>query len=301
MKNECYVVRDLLPLYLDDLVSDSTREFVAAHLAECDECRAIFEQEQSRSNSFSAMEAVPLKKINQMLNRQKVRSVLIAVVLVVALLLTGFAYLTTPEYLPYSEDLFTVAEKNGSVLITFNDSVTGFNANSSLLDENGRESTLTFLSAWNTIWDQKILQRGVQSVTINPEPIDGRDQIVFYAPNNGQEAVQIYGEKVSFGTMELPRLVLGYYLVLAFGMAVVCGVVLIIFYKKQQIKFWIERLILFPLAYLISHVLVKGLNTTTYSSGRDFLFILFVTILIFMAGLLGLNWIQNSRKVKLEA
>ncbi len=105
--------------------------------------------------------------------------------LVVALLLTGFAYLTTPEYLPYSEDLFTVTEKNGSVLITFNDSVTGFNANSSLLDENGRESTLTFLSAWNTIWDQKILQRGVQSVTINPEPIDDREQIVFYAPNNG--------------------------------------------------------------------------------------------------------------------
>ena len=75
MKNECYVVRDLLPLYLDDLVSDSTREFVEAHLAECDECRKEFEKEKSHSKSFGDLETVPLKKINKLLNRQKVRSV----------------------------------------------------------------------------------------------------------------------------------------------------------------------------------------------------------------------------------
>jgi len=298
MKNECDVVRDLMPMYLDNLVSDSTREFVEAHLADCEECREEFEKEKTLSKSFGDLETVPLKKINKLLNRQKVRNVLIAVVLVAALLLTGFAYLTTPEYLPYSEDLFTVSEKEGSVLITFDESVTGFSLNSTLVDEGGRMSIVTYLSAWSTIFDQKILQRGVQSAMIYPDPVDGREQVVFYSSNNGQDAVQISGEKVSYGTMELPRLVLAYYQYLAIGAAVVCGVLLIVFNKRDKVKFWMERIILFPLAYILSHVMVKGLNTSTYSSERDFTFILFISILLAMAGLLGLNWIQNTRRGK---
>lgn len=37
---ECSVVRDLLPLYLDDVVSAETRDIVKEHLAECPDCRA---------------------------------------------------------------------------------------------------------------------------------------------------------------------------------------------------------------------------------------------------------------------
>ena len=37
---ECSVVRDILPLYLDDVVSAETREIVKEHLAECSDCRA---------------------------------------------------------------------------------------------------------------------------------------------------------------------------------------------------------------------------------------------------------------------
>jgi len=301
MKNECYVVRDLLPLYLDDLVSDSTRKFVESHLADCDECRAQLEAEQAQSESFVEMETVPLMKMNKLLNRQKTWSILMAVVLVAALLLTGFAYLTAPAYLPYSADLLTIAENDSRVVITFDDSVTGFDLNTSLVDEGGRMTTVTYLSAWNTIWDQKILQRGVQSVTINPDPIDNGEQIVFYSPNDGRDAVQIAGEKVSYGTMELPRLVLAYYVILALAAMAVGVVVLIIFWKREKVRSWIERILLFPLAYLLSHVMVKGFTTSTYSAGRDFAFILFVSILIFTAGLIGLNWIQNARKVKLEA
>ena len=61
---------------------------------------------------------------------------------------------------------------------------------------------------------------------------------MFYSPNNGQDAVQISGEKVSYGTMELPRLVLVYYLFLAIGAVVVCGILLIVFNKREEVKFW---------------------------------------------------------------
>ncbi|MBQ3095002.1 MAG: zf-HC2 domain-containing protein [Clostridia bacterium] len=39
MKNECSIVRDILPLYVEDMVSADTSAFVEEHLEKCAECR----------------------------------------------------------------------------------------------------------------------------------------------------------------------------------------------------------------------------------------------------------------------
>ena len=42
MANEyCEIVRDLLPLYVDDVCSGSSREYVKEHLSSCGECREL--------------------------------------------------------------------------------------------------------------------------------------------------------------------------------------------------------------------------------------------------------------------
>ena len=43
MKNECGIVRDLLPLYLENMVSDETGTFVNEHLKDCPACTAELE------------------------------------------------------------------------------------------------------------------------------------------------------------------------------------------------------------------------------------------------------------------
>ena len=43
MKNECSIVRDVLPLYLESMVSEGTADFVKEHLKVCAECSAEFE------------------------------------------------------------------------------------------------------------------------------------------------------------------------------------------------------------------------------------------------------------------
>ena len=43
MKNECSVVRDILPLYLENMVSEETGEFISEHIAGCPECAAELE------------------------------------------------------------------------------------------------------------------------------------------------------------------------------------------------------------------------------------------------------------------
>ena len=38
-KNTCNIIRDILPLYLDEVVSEDTREMVEEHLQTCEACR----------------------------------------------------------------------------------------------------------------------------------------------------------------------------------------------------------------------------------------------------------------------
>ncbi len=75
MKIDCCAVRDLLPLYVEDIVSAETAEIIRKHLDECAECRK--ELEQLSTNSFAGVEnhaeqnadeIIPLKKFAKKLN-----------------------------------------------------------------------------------------------------------------------------------------------------------------------------------------------------------------------------------------
>ncbi len=44
MNKECEVIRDLLPLYADDVCSDTSRELIEEHLPNCPECSVVLEQ-----------------------------------------------------------------------------------------------------------------------------------------------------------------------------------------------------------------------------------------------------------------
>ena len=44
MKTDCEVIRDLLPLYADDICSDKSRNMIEEHLSECPECSGMLEK-----------------------------------------------------------------------------------------------------------------------------------------------------------------------------------------------------------------------------------------------------------------
>jgi hypothetical protein len=49
MKNECSVVRDILPLYLENMVSEETSAFIKEHLESCSACANLLESMKSDS------------------------------------------------------------------------------------------------------------------------------------------------------------------------------------------------------------------------------------------------------------
>lgn len=78
MKLDCCVVRDLLPLYVENMVSDQTAELIKQHLMDCPDCQKEYESFKDGGrldaldtplNSAPAEEK-PFKKLMQKLNRQ---------------------------------------------------------------------------------------------------------------------------------------------------------------------------------------------------------------------------------------
>ena len=70
MKNECSIVRDILPLYLENMVSDETGTFVKEHLKGCPECTAELEAlkagprvEKVGSEMWDSLEAEVMKSM----------------------------------------------------------------------------------------------------------------------------------------------------------------------------------------------------------------------------------------------
>lgn len=44
MKYECDVVKDLMPLYIDDVLSDNSKIFVKDHIDSCEACKKYYEK-----------------------------------------------------------------------------------------------------------------------------------------------------------------------------------------------------------------------------------------------------------------
>ena len=75
MKNKCNIIRDILPLYVEDMVSADTSAFVEEHLEKCAECRAELE-DMKKSNGLEKNnvsvedEFMPLKAFKKKWYRQ---------------------------------------------------------------------------------------------------------------------------------------------------------------------------------------------------------------------------------------
>lgn len=100
MRNECNVIRDLLPLYVEKMVSDDTASFVREHLENCDLCRAeadTLRQSSAIERNQKEFEAAK-KSFLAMQRKWKKRSAIrilcsiLAVALLVALGLSAYAY-----------------------------------------------------------------------------------------------------------------------------------------------------------------------------------------------------------------
>ena len=112
MKTECSVVRDLLPLYVEDMVSEETAAYIGEHLESCEECKAELESLKGSAEiavieekpAMRADNAKPFKKIMKKMNRQFYS---VAYAALIFLIFLGFGW-TGGENLMYNSLIMPV-------------------------------------------------------------------------------------------------------------------------------------------------------------------------------------------------
>lgn len=354
MDKTCSIVQDLLPLYAEDMLRPETKEYVEAHLAACDICKA--ERKKISQPAAAEVPLAPLRGIRKELRRRKLTAVLLAAVLALTVATSGFAYLTAPQYLPLDELAFvclSTAEDGtteetvlrhaafsagtndlagvDSVQISLLTPVSGMKAEQSY-DENGE--VIYCITAWRTLLDdwlgkyteapmlavgddaigviagaeaktvivtesfsqaeQLLPSSGIRTITLDTRDCAG----IYYTPNDGHDNTLLLGQyagndMVGGGMITLPRLALGYYLLLALLSAAVLGSLWVILRRKKA-GTALSYLAPVPLCYAAGHFAVKGFDTMSYNIMRDFALIVLAGSLIYCAALLGKSLLRGK-------
>lgn len=153
MNEKCPIVRDLLPLYVEELCSDESKQFVETHVAACDpcakECEAM-KQRLTQPAPQSADAAAVLQSMRKTYRSVRVRTLVMAVAVAVFVFL-GLAWAF--NYVMYGGvpaaaadfDLFSIAQtRDGEVFYAFGSSRYGYNHLSWQPVVDADKNTLTF-------------------------------------------------------------------------------------------------------------------------------------------------------------
>ena len=269
MKLPCEMMEDLLPLYAEDMGTNATRAAVEEHLEGCEPCREKLAA--IRANQPEESAAIPMQSVRTELRRRLLYEVLTAVCATVTLLVMLFAWNDRNIYVPYvKENVSVVTGEDGRTQVLLR-GVTGVDSWGET-DENG--GSVIYLEPWRNARSSRTAETYVM--------VDHFDKVWYVDVPNGGELTLLLGRRSEAdgdGGQVLPRLVLGYYLLLACGAAAVLGIGWFLLRKRRAGRV-LKRLTALLLSYIAAHVLVMGFTTLSVNAVRDWVFILLLTLSI---------------------
>jgi len=126
MKISCNIIRDLLPLYAEDLASDDTRALVDEHICDCESCTNFLKELRLDMPVPMETETDSLKKVKKTILRRRALSIMVSVFTVITLASLVITWLFTPFQLTKEQALddFYVRE-DGAVVLDYSPYVIG--------------------------------------------------------------------------------------------------------------------------------------------------------------------------------
>ena len=307
MKLPCAVVRDLLPLYAEEMTEPETQTLIKEHLAGCEACRQRLSQLETKA-ALPVETAKPLETLKKELCVRRWGTAAIAALCVFVALFTWFYHANAMQMLPWEEGLIEVkgvetrpyeevslsaagerpGEAQVDVLVLKVDGRLTAMEESTFTDDDGTRTTL--LQGWTHNLNGRRVTREYNEMQLYPVP----DRLMY---TSGGQQTLLWGEPLNGGMETLPRLALAFYLLLAAAAAAVLGILWLLLRRRE--RSWIARQLFFaPVSYLIAHVLIKGTHTASFFLQRDFFSILLLAAALY--ALLSLLWQALLRRVKTE-
>ena len=126
MKITCDIIRDLLPLYAEDMVSEGSKQLVDEHLCGCDVCTKVLGELKKVEPLPVEIDPEPLTKVKKMIVRRRTLSVMVSVFTLLTLTAFVITYLFAPFQLTMEQALddFYIRE-DGAVVIDYSSAVIG--------------------------------------------------------------------------------------------------------------------------------------------------------------------------------
>ncbi|MFJ8101921.1 zf-HC2 domain-containing protein [Lysinibacillus sp. NPDC096212] len=116
---KCTIIQDLLPLYVDEVVSEDTKDLVNQHLKACKTCQKEYEQMTQTMYVPIENNATLFERINKKWNRKKIMLICGSVITTTLLCLAIFSYVFYyQKTIPYSKDLFAIEQQEDGTLVS---------------------------------------------------------------------------------------------------------------------------------------------------------------------------------------
>ena len=292
MKIPCSVVRDLLPLYAEDMIEEETRALVDEHLEECSECSQRLEEIKATAavpaENTTVDTAKPLLALKKMINKRRWMTAAIAALCVFILLVSAFHRINEWHQVPWEEGLIqvigvekmadvekrnnpfpeeeeTIQQPDESRVLTFqvDSKITGINSAREIMED----GTVTeIIQGWSNNPNKK-LTGDYSEITFCPVP-----DRVMYDTGNGQ--VLLWGEP---------------------ALASLSALLWFLFRNRQCAPIF-RQVFFAPVSYLIAHLLIKGFHARTFFLEDDLGCILLVGAAVYALLTLGWTvWQQQKR------
>lgn len=163
-KISCNIIRDILPLYVDGVVCDDTKNMVEEHLHFCDSCRKELETLNDdvvlpTSQNAQLSEVRILKKIKRTFLKKRVIAATISVIIAIAAVIGLCSLLMVFRiYVPYDSSLITIEENNGELYAQYSggglSGTVSHNPVKVVVD--GHEKEIVIFYYYETLWSKYI-------------------------------------------------------------------------------------------------------------------------------------------------
>ncbi|MBM7713396.1 virulence family protein [Bacillus thermophilus] len=154
---KCTIIQDVLPLYVDGVVSEDTKEMVDEHLQHCETCQKEYDS-MKRELYIPAENKVSLfKKISKKWRKKKILISIASAVATAIVLFGVFAYVFYYEtVIPYSENLVKIEKQNDHQLASryYGESYASVNVTHPMkMEIEGENKNVSFIYYTKTIAD----------------------------------------------------------------------------------------------------------------------------------------------------
>ena len=178
-KISCDVIKDLLPLYIDEVVSEDTKILVEEHIAECDECREVLlhmaeEVAIPVSKDAGQEEIAFITRVKDTIRKKNVRTAFVTAVISAVVIIGVYCLMCFPtKVIPYEEGLIDISVKDGKVYAQFaGDNYDGAYMFSEpvTIEEDGRDGTKKIIVAM--YYDQSLYSKFIDPIIRPDKEVD---------------------------------------------------------------------------------------------------------------------------------